>query len=160
MHIVLEFLVEVVSITCKEQMLIPAATIDSSLQLSISGKALGTASSCFHTAKIFEFMYSQKRNCAVSVTNSTFMCLWVIYEFPPSGHLFSRSRIGGPIRGIHSIDHSQKHECRNRDCSRIVPFLGIYVCFKFSVFCLCSASQNKTCSTPLIWLLCSVLMQL
>ncbi len=37
------------------------------------------------------------------------------------------------------MNRSQKHECRNWDCSRAVPFLGIFVSnFRYSVFEVCS----------------------
>ncbi len=77
-----------------------------------------------HTAKKFRFMYSQKRNCAASVLFSTFMCLWAIYIFPWSTQLFSCSSRG---RSWEYINRSQKSECRNWDCDRTVPFLGIIV---------------------------------
>jgi hypothetical protein len=39
------------------------------------------------------------------------MCLWVIYIFPRSVHIFFCSRIGRPTGGIYNC--SQTHECAN-----------------------------------------------
>jgi hypothetical protein len=36
------------------------------------------------------------------------------------------------------INRTQKHECKNRDCGRGVPFMGIYVYnFRYSIFAVC-----------------------
>jgi hypothetical protein len=43
------------------------------------------------------------------------------------------------------INRSQKHECRNRDCSRAVPFLGIFISnFQHCVFALLSMQSRNS----------------
>ncbi len=94
------------------------------------------------TAKKFEFMQSQKRNCAAAVPILTSFCLWVIYIFPRSTH-FSCSRTGKLIRG------TQKHECRNWDWSRAVPFLGILFRIYGIVSLPCMYTLSQTYTTQL-----------
>ncbi len=82
-----------------------------------------------HTSTKTPFMYSQKRNCLASVPISIFVCLWAIYIFPGSVHLFSCSRIGWPI--VEYIIRSLTYECGNWDWGQwggvAILFLGIFV---------------------------------
>jgi hypothetical protein len=92
------------------------------------------------TAKKFWFMYFRKGIVKPqSQFHITFMCLRAIFILKRSVYLFSCSRIGKPIRGIY-INRSQKHECRNWDCSHEDPLLAIYVSnFRY---CLCSVRSG------------------
>jgi hypothetical protein len=81
-------------------------------------------------------MYSFSRNSEASAPISTFMCPWAIYIVPGSAYLhISSSRIGRPIEEIYkSLTDAWmwKLELRPR-----YSFSG-NICFKISVFCLCS----------------------
>ncbi len=65
-----------------------------------------------------------------------FMCLWAIYVLPGSVHIFSCSRIGRPIVGIHkSLTETWMWKLGLRPHN---SFSG-NICFEFLLLCLCSA---------------------
>ncbi len=85
-------------------------------------------------------MYSQKRNCAVSVPISTFICLWAIYIFPESAHIFSCSKIGRPILVIYkSLADTWKWKLGLRPRNSF----SRNICFDFLVLCLSSVVQPE-----------------
>ncbi len=92
------------------------------------------------TATAIPFIYSFSGNCAASASISSFMCLWAIYIFAASVHIFPPSEKADPLWEY--IIRSQTHECGNWDWDPDIPFLGICICFKFSAFCLCSVAQS------------------
>ncbi len=99
-----------------------------------------------HTATKIPFMYSQKRDRTASAPISTLMCLWAIYIFPGTVHIFSCSRrIGRSIVGIYkSLTDTWMWKLGLRPDN---SFSG-NICFEFSVLRLCSAS-SPTCSPAL-----------
>ncbi len=93
------------------------------------------------TAKKFQFMYSQKRNCAASVPIFPHSCVSerFIYSHDRSTYLSAAEYAD---RSGEYINRTQKHECRNWDYGRAVPFLGIYVS-NFRLKYLCSVDNKQ-----------------
>ncbi len=82
-------------------------------------------------------MYYQSPNFHIHVSVSD------LYIFPRLVHIFSCSRIGRPIVGIHYINRSKTHECGNFDWGRAIPFLGIFVSnFRYCVFAVHATKQE------------------
>ncbi len=66
---------------------------------------------------------------------STFMCLWAIYIFPGLVHIFSCSRIGRPnVRICIPLTDTWMWKLGLRPHN----FFSGYICFEYSLLCLCS----------------------
>ncbi len=85
-------------------------------------------------------MYSQKRI-------STFMCLWAIYIFPESVHIFSCSTIDRLIVGIYKT-LTDTWEWKLGLWPRS-SFSG-NICFEFSVLCFCSVGAVFFCNAYIL----------
>jgi hypothetical protein len=92
---------------------------DSVAKLRVSGNSSG----CTATAVPFKYSFSGKS--AASAPISTLMCLWAIYVFPGSVHIFPPAEKADPLWEY--IIRSQTHECGNWDWGPDIPFLGIFV---------------------------------
>ncbi len=88
------------------------------------------------------FIYSFSGNSAASAPISTFMCLWAIYLFPGSVHIFPPAEKEDP--SWEYIIRSQTHECGNWDWGPNIPFLGKFVSsFRHFVFAVRQLTKSQ-----------------
>ncbi len=80
-----------------------------------------------YTATKILFVYSFSGNCAASVRISTFMCLWAIYIFPGSVHIFPAAEKAD--RSWKYINLSQIYKRRNWETELYNSVLEITVSF-------------------------------
>ncbi len=95
-----------------------------------------------HTATAIPIIHSFPGNCTASAPVSTFICLWAIYIFPRSVHIFLSAEKADP--SWEYIIRSLTHECGNWDRGPDIPFLGIFVSnFRHFVFAVHASLLNK-----------------
>ncbi len=101
-----------------------------------------------YTATAIPFIYYLSGNSVASAPISTFMCLWAIYIFPGSVHIFLPAEKADP--SWEYIIRSQTHECGNWDWGPDIPFRGIFVSIFRHFFFAVYSPQNFTPKSSLI----------
>ncbi len=86
------------------------------------------ASCSIRTATKIPFMYSFSGNSAATVSIPTFMCLWAIYIFPGSVHIFGCSKIGRLILEIKEAAEFHFWEYINGNQTFILDFHRPFIC--------------------------------
>ncbi len=87
-----------------------------------------------HCKEIWIYVFPEKESLG-RCPNYHIMCLWAIYTV--YFHVWPTYFLAAELADRSQIyeNGSQKHECRNWDCSRAVPFLEIFVLnFRYCVF--------------------------
>ncbi len=91
------------------------------------------------TATAIPFIYLFSGNCAASAPISTFMCLWAIYIFPGSVHIFPPAEKADPSSltdtWMWKLGLIPQYSFSGNICLKFSVSK-----FQFSVFCLCSVA--------------------